>query len=63
MDPTTRLEGLAFDDALDELVESLVSLRTWFAEHGPDLWVRELDRDLVLLRRDDAYGLDRFLGH
>ena len=63
MDPATRLDGPAFDDAFNELVESIAILREWFAEHDPDLWVRELDRDLALLRHHDAHGLDRFLGH
>ena len=63
MDPTTHLEGRAFDDALDELVEVLTSLRARFARRGPTPWVRELDRDLTLLRRHQAHGLDRFLGH
>lgn len=63
MDPATRLDGPAFDDAFNELVESIAILRGWFAEHGPDPWVHELDRDLALLRRYEAHGLDRFLGH
>ena len=63
MDPATRLDGPAFDDALNELIESITILRGWFAEHDPDPWVHELDRDLALLRRHEALGLDRFLGH
>lgn len=63
MDPTTHLEGTGFDEALDELIGCLTGLRTWCATHGQDIWVRELERDLALLRQHDAYGLDRFLGH
>ncbi len=63
MDPSTQLDGQAFDDAFSELVESLVALREWFDANGPRHWMHELDQDLALLRRHDAYGLDRFLSH
>jgi hypothetical protein len=56
VEPTERLEGPAFDAALDELLHRLTALQGHFRVHGPNIWVREIDRDLELLRTDDAYA-------
>lgn len=50
VDPTTRLDSPAFDGAVDELIETLEILRTWFLEQGHGFWARELDRDLETYR-------------
>ncbi|MEZ5168542.1 MAG: hypothetical protein R2695_19460 [Acidimicrobiales bacterium] len=60
---TDKLEGDDFEAAYAELCEVLAKLRDGFTARGPAVWVPRLERDIELLDRRQAYGLDRFLSH
>lgn len=63
MDAATRLEGRAWDEAVEELLDLCAVLQSWFDEHGPAVWAIEIGRDAALMRRGDAYGLQRLVSH
>jgi hypothetical protein len=46
----------------NELADSIERLARFLRDHNESFWADKLDQDAVWIRRDDAYGLDRFLG-
>jgi hypothetical protein len=47
----------------NELADSIERLASFLRGHEESPWADKLDQDALWIRRDDAYGLDRFLGH
>jgi hypothetical protein len=45
----------------NELADSIERLSRFLRDHNESFWADKLDQDAVWIRRDDAYGLDRFL--
>lgn len=46
----------------NELADSIERLARFLRDHNESSWADKLDQDALWIRRDDAYGLDRFLG-
>jgi hypothetical protein len=46
----------------NELADSIERLARFLRDQNESFWADKLDQDAVWIRKDDAYGVDRFLG-